>query len=150
VPDDVLRRVRDTGGIVMVTFVPSFLTEAARPWLSQLIAAEARLATSHPPDSPEFHRARDAWVAAHPCPPTGVSDVADHIEHIRTVAGVDHVGLGGDYDGVAALPDGLGGVDGYPALLRELAERGWRDADLAKLTWHNAVRVLRATEAVAG
>jgi membrane dipeptidase len=78
-----------------------------------------------------------------------VGDVADHIEHIRHVAGVDHVGLGSDFDGVAALPDGLQGVEGYPALLAELASRGWSNAELAKLTWHNAMRVLRATESVA-
>jgi membrane dipeptidase len=79
-----------------------------------------------------------------------VADVANHVEHIRQVAGVDHVGLGGDFDGVAATPDGLPGVDGYPALLAELAERGWSDAELGKLTWHNAVRVLRDTESAAG
>ncbi len=75
--------------------------------------------------------------------------MADHVEHIRDVAGVDHVGLGGDFDGVVATPDGLSGVDSYPVLLEELASRGWSDADLGKLTWHNAVRVLRDTEAAA-
>jgi membrane dipeptidase len=71
------------------------------------------------------------------------------VDHVRAVAGVDHVGLGGDYDGVIALPDGLEGVDGYPLLIEELADRGWSDPELAKLTWHNAVRVLRDTEAAA-
>jgi membrane dipeptidase len=149
VPDDVLVRVRDSGGIVMVTFVPPFLTERARPWLDLLATAEDRLGRNHPTDSPEWIAARDAWVADNPCPPTGVSDVADHIEHIRTVAGVRHVGLGADFDGVAALPEGLGGVDAYPTLLAELAGRGWTDPDLAGLTWHNALRVLRDTEAAA-
>ena len=82
-------------------------------------------------------------------PPCDVGDVTDHIEQIRHVAGVDHVGLGSDFDGVAAVPDGLEGVEGYPALLAELAARGWSDGELAKLTWHNALRVLRTTESVA-
>ena len=90
-----------------------------------------------------------AWLEANPRPPCGVADVANHVEHVRAVAGIDHVGLGGDFDGVAAMPDGLQGVDGYPVLLAELAQRGWSDAELAKLTWHNAVRVLRDTEAAA-
>jgi membrane dipeptidase len=76
--------------------------------------------------------------------------VADHVEHVRDVAGVDHVGLGGDFDGIMATPDGLTGVDAYPALLEELAGRGWSEAELSKLTWHNALRVLRATESAAG
>ena len=124
VPDDVLARVRDTGGVVMVTFVPGFLNEECRQWF----------ATS-PPIGPR--------------PPCGIGDVADHIEHIRAVAGVDHIGLGGDFDGTTEFPDGLDGVDRYPALLAELADRGWCAADLAKLTWHNTLRVLRATEQVA-
>jgi membrane dipeptidase len=80
-------------------------------------------------------------------PPCGVTDVADHVEHVRAVAGIDHVGLGGDFDGVPSTPTGLSGVDSYPNLLGELAERGWSDAELGKLTWHNALRVLRDTEA---
>lgn len=86
-----------------------------------------------------------AWIRAHPRPPCTVADVADHIEHIREVAGVDCVGLGGDFDGIAATPDGLADVAGYPNLLEELSRRGWTDADLAKLTWHNAMRVIRET-----
>jgi membrane dipeptidase len=88
-------------------------------------------------------------MAANPRPPCTIADIADHVEHIRDVAGVDHVGLGGDFDGVMALPDGMSGVDGYPALLEVLADRGWADGELAKLTWHNAIRVIRDTEAAA-
>ncbi len=135
VPDRILRRVRETGGVVMVTFVPGFLTEECRAWMGALLAEDAT--------------ARDAWLAANPRPPCGIADVADHVEHVREVAGVDHVGLGGDFDGVSATPDGLDGVDGYPALLAELAGRGWSDPELANLTWHNALRVLRDTEAAA-
>jgi membrane dipeptidase len=88
-------------------------------------------------------------MRAHPRPPCTVADVADHVEHVREVAGVDHVGLGGDFDGIAVVPDGLGDVSGYPALLAELGRRGWAGADLHKLAWGNALRVLRETEAVA-
>ncbi len=146
VPDDVLARVRDTGGIVMVTFVPGFLTEPCRAWQLRLGAELDRLAAGRLEYGPAWAAARAAWIAANPCPPCGVGDVADHIEHVRAVAGVDHVGLGGDFDGTPVVPTGLAGVDGYPALLAELAGRGWSDPELAKLTWQNALRVLRATE----
>ena len=101
------------------------------------------------PSPTGFHDAEQAWLSANPRPPCSVEDVAHHVEHIRDVAGIDHIGLGGDFDGVVATPDGLAGVDGYPVLLAELARRGWSDADLGKLTWHNALRVVRATEAAA-
>jgi membrane dipeptidase len=148
VPDDVLGRVRDSDGVVMVTFVPGFLTEACRAWLGEFMAAERRL-SAESGDGPQWYDARRTWVRDNPQPPCGVSDVADHIEHVRDVAGVDHVGIGGDFDGVVTTPDGLPDVARYPAVLAELARRGWSDADLAKLTWGNALRVLRATEAVA-
>jgi membrane dipeptidase len=142
VPDRILARVRDSGGIVMVTFVPGFLNEECRVWLAEL----ERVAEAYPDDEAAAREACQAWVKANPRPPCGVADVADHVEHIREVAGVDHVGLGGDFDGIVCTPDGLEGVQAYPALLAELADRGWSDADLAKLTWHNALRVLRDTE----
>ncbi|MEN3359411.1 MAG: rane dipeptidase [Mycobacteriales bacterium] len=147
VPDDVLARVRDSDGIVMVTFVPAFLTEPCRAWQQEMHAALDRQAAGMPEYGPQWLATRDAWTGANPRPPCTVADVADHIEHVRAVAGVDHVGLGGDFDGVPTVPTGLSGVDGYPALLAELAGRGWSDAELAKLTWRNALRVLRATEA---
>lgn len=147
VPDDVLARVRDTGGLVMVTFVPWFLTEEWRAFGIAFAEESERWQAVYPVDSEAYAQARDAWAGAHPRPPCGVSDVADHIEHIRDVAGVDAVGLGGDFDGTPVTPTGLGDVAGYPALLAELAGRGWSDAELAKLTWHNALRVLRDTEA---
>jgi len=149
VPDDVLGRVRDSNGIVMVTFVPGFLTEECRVWIDALLIESKSMAEHHGEASPEYRAAEAAWLRDNPRPPCTVADVADHVEHVRAVAGVDHVGLGGDYDGVVALPDGLEGVDGYPRLIEELATRGWSDADLARLTWHNAVRVLRDTEAAA-
>jgi membrane dipeptidase len=149
VPDDVLVRVRHSDGVVMVTFVPGFLNEECRVWMEALVGQERLISEQFEDDSPEWYDAQRAWLAAHPRPACGVADVADHIEHVREVAGVDHIGLGSDFDGTVATPDGLPGVDSYPALLAELADRGWSDADLAKLTWHNALRVIRATEAVA-
>jgi membrane dipeptidase len=149
VSDDVLIRVKASNGIVMVTFVPGFLTEECRVWIDALLVEEKRLAAELGDESTEYREGERLWLEANPRPPCDVSDVADHVEHIREVAGVDHIGLGGDFDGVIATPDGLSGVDGYPALLEELASRGWSDPELAKLTWHNAVRVLRDTEAAA-
>jgi len=149
VPDDVLNKVRDSDGIVMVTFVPGFLTEQCREWYGRMHAASDRVATEAGEYSPEWYAARAAWIRANPRPPCDERDVADHIEHVRAVAGIDHVGLGGDFDGTAAFPDGLSGVDGYPALFAELARRGWSSADIDKLAWHNALRVVRATESAA-
>ncbi len=121
VPDDVLVRLAANGGVVMVTFVPQFLSEAFSDW-----ADGAR---------------------TEPAPVVTISDVADHIEHARAVAGVEHIGLGGDFDGTDIFPEGLEGVDGYPALLTELAQRGWSASDLEALTGGNILRVLRATDA---
>jgi membrane dipeptidase len=149
VPDEVLLRVRASNGIVMVTFVPGFLNEDCREWIDSLMVEHRRLEAEYGADSTEYHDADRAWLSANPRPPCTVADVANHVEHMRDVAGVNHIGLGGDFDGVVATPDGLSGVDGYPVLLEELANRGWSDDDLAKLTWHNAVRVIRDTEAAA-
>lgn len=150
VPDDVLTRVRDTHGMVMVTFVPAFISQACREWWRSYVDYEKTvLYGQYTDDSPEWAAAAQAWIAEHPAPPCGVADVADHVEHVRDVAGIDHVGIGGDFDGVTTLPTGLQGVDSYPNLLAELSDRGWSDHELARLTWHNAVRVLRDTEAAA-
>jgi membrane dipeptidase len=143
VPDAILERVGDRNGIVMVAFVPGFLTDDCREWMAEQGAFEATI--DAPDDSPQWRNELAAWIRAHPRPPCTVANVADHIEHIRDVAGVDCVGLGGDFDGIAATPDGLTDVAGYPNLLEELSGRGWTDADLAKLTWHNAMRVIRET-----
>ncbi|MGH3734647.1 MAG: dipeptidase [Micromonosporaceae bacterium] len=149
VPDEVLKRVTDSDGIVMVTFVPGFLTEPCREWLEAGSEFEDRLVARYPKGGEEHQRGRAAWLAANPRPSCGVADVADHVDHVRQVAGVDHVGLGGDYDGILAPPSGMSDVAGYPALLEELAGRGWSDAELGKLTFGNALRVIEATEAAA-
>jgi membrane dipeptidase len=143
VPDDVLHRVRDTEGVVMVTFVPFFLTNTCREWGDELAHAEDTIAAEW--DTPDFLRERQAWIDANPCPPTSTRDVADHIEHVRDVAGLDAVGLGGDFDGTDLLPADLPDVSSYPALFAELTGRGWSEPELHKLAWENTMRVLRAT-----
>jgi membrane dipeptidase len=145
VPDDVLAQLPDNGGICMVTFVPAFVSPAVREW--QLgVEAEARAAGVDVRDL----AAMDAFVGPHlsAAPTATLADVVAHCQHVREVAGIDHIGLGGDYDGVDALPEGLEDVSGYPRLLAALAEQGWSDADLAKLGWQNISRVLAEAEVV--
>jgi len=149
VPDGVLRLLPEDGGVVMITFVPSFVAEDVRAWGAARAAEEARLKSLHPGSPTAVTEGVAAWVAANPPPRADIADVADHIDHVRRVAGIDHVGLGGDFDGVSALPDGLGGVDTYPALIAELYRRGWTDADVRKLLGENVLRVMRQVEAVA-
>lgn len=145
VPDDVLARVRDTEGVVMMTFVAGFLNEECRVWMDALMANDAELTQRYGVEGQERLDAELAWIEANKRPPCGLSDVADHIEYVRDVAGISSVGLGGDFDGMVEVPDGLPDVSAYPALLEELANRGWSESDLGKLTWHNAMRVMRAT-----
>jgi membrane dipeptidase len=153
VPDDVLRLVAANGGVVMVNFYPGYVSEARRRWDADRAAEQARY--NAPPfgglyiGQPERAQAALAeWERAHPKPVVGIGDVADHIEHIAKVAGADHVGLGSDFDGIPDGPAGLDSVDKYPALLAELARRGWSDADLAKLAGGNLLRVLAKAEEV--
>ncbi|HEV7229406.1 dipeptidase [Brevundimonas sp.] len=149
VPDSVLRLLPEDGGVVMITFVPSFVAEDVRAWGAARAAEDARLKSLNPGAPQAVTDGLAAWVAANPPPRADIADVADHIDHVRRVAGVDHVGLGGDFDGVSALPDGLGGVETYPALIAELYRRGWTDADVRKLLGENVLRVMRQVEAVA-
>lgn len=149
VPDDVLQMLPANGGVVMVNFYPAFVSEPYRLWNADLAAAEAQAKALNPGDPDRAKAALDAWKAAHPAPKATLAQVADHIEHVRKTAGVDHVGLGSDFDGIPATPEGLSGVDTYPALLEELARRGWTTQDLAKLAGGNVLRVMRAAEAVA-
>ena len=149
VPDDVLPLVAKNGGVVMVNFYPAFISEAFRLWNAERVGAEARAKALNPGDPDRAKAAFEDWRRANPAPTTSIKDVADHIDHIRKVAGVDHVGIGSDFDGVPALPDGLGGVETYPALLAELLRRGWTAKDLKKLAGENTLRVMRTAEAVA-
>ncbi|MEU3793456.1 dipeptidase [Streptomyces fructofermentans] len=149
VPDDVLERLPANGGVAMVTFVPKFVLQAAVDWT---VAADENMREHgfhHLDTTAEAMKVHRAFEEATPRPVATVATVADHLDHVREVAGVDHIGIGGDYDGTAFTPDGLGDVSCYPNLVAELLDRGWSRADLAKLTWQNAVRVLGAAEDVA-
>lgn len=149
VPDDVLEQLPRNGGVAMATFVPQFILPAAAEWI---VGANENMKAHglHPLDqSAEAQAVQEAYAADHPRPVADIGTVADHLDHMREVAGVDHLGLGGDYDGVAHLPEGLGDVSGYPRLFAELLRRGWSEDDLAKLAWRNAVRVLRDAGSVA-
>jgi membrane dipeptidase len=149
VPDDVLRMLSGNGGVVMVTFVPSFLSEEVRAWNAEKDAAEARLKALHPEDPDRVKSELEAWTKEHPSPKATLAQAADHIEHVRQLAGIDHVGIGSDFDGITATPTGLEGVDTYPVLLAELLRRGWSDEEIKKLAGLNVLRVLREAETVA-
>ncbi|OIJ63806.1 dipeptidase [Streptomyces mangrovisoli] len=149
IPDDVLARLSANGGVAMVTFVPKFVLQAAVDWT---VAADENMRAHgfhHLDTTADAMKVHEAFQESHPRPVATAATVADHLDHMREVAGVDHLGIGGDYDGTAFTPDGLDDVSGYPNLLAELLRRGWSRSDLAKLTWQNSVRVLGAAEDVA-
>jgi len=148
VPDSILARVPKNGGVVMVPFVTSFVSAAVKADDDALDAEAAAARKRHPSDSAAARRDVDAWRAAHPRPRATRGDVADHIEHVRKIAGVDHVGIGSDFDGITDNVEGLEDVAKFPALFAELARRGWTDADLAKLASGNVLRVLKQAEQV--
>lgn len=148
VPDDVLAAMAAGGGLCMVALVPEFLSQATADWRVEAFAAAERDGVQGT-DYPAFRAWGDEYARRHPKPDATVDDVVRHIEHVREVAGVDHVGIGGDYDGTDVMPVGLEDVSCYPRLLTALAEHGWSDGDLAKVAHGNAIRVLRDAEAVA-
>ncbi|GAA2840445.1 dipeptidase [Kitasatospora sp. CM 4170] len=149
VPDDVLAALAGNGGVAMATFVPKFILPAAIEWTAAADENMRAHGFDHLDTTPAAMACQRAFEVANPRPVATPATVADHLDHMREVAGVDHIGIGGDFDGTAFLPAGLDSVAGYPNLIAELLGRGWSEADLAKLTWHNAVRVLRDAEAVA-
>ncbi|HJP66577.1 MAG TPA: dipeptidase [Actinomycetota bacterium] len=149
VPDDVVERARDSGGVIMVSFVPGFLTpEGAASFWAGLTELK-RLRAAHPGDRAAVEAGFKAWEEANPGPPATLSHVADHIDHLRDLAGVDHVGIGGDLDGTDRVAEGLDDVSRYPALFAELLSRGYTEDDLAKISRGNILRVMRQAEAVA-
>jgi membrane dipeptidase len=149
VPDEVLRLLPANGGVVMVNFYPVFLAADVREWAVRRSMEETRLKAYHPYSAKAVEDGLKRWEAANPRPPTPVATVADHIEHIARIAGHDHVGIGGDLDGVPYTAVGLESVAGYPLLFAELIRRGWSDANLAKLAGGNILRAMRRAEAVA-
>jgi len=149
VPDDVLSRLSTNGGVCMVTFVPPFVSADCKAWDDAVLAQMAAEGLDR--RDWEQHMAVAARLSATSAPPVAtVRDVADHVEHVRAVAGIDHVGLGGDFDGCDPMPAGLTDVSCYPNLIGELIERGWSRAELAALTRGNILRVMRDVEAVVG
>jgi membrane dipeptidase len=148
VPDDVLRRVKDNGGVVMVNFFSGFITpEGARA--SRDVFAEYRKMREKYPNEADRKAAWQAYRKEHPLPTGSVHHVVDHVEHVIKVAGIDHVGLGSDYDGITTTPAQLGDVSCYPYVTQELLNRGYKKEDIHKVLGLNALRVLREAEKVA-
>ncbi len=154
VPDDVLARLPVNGGLCMINFVPGFVSQRCRDWARELTAEmERRGLDAHGwldaqawEDRKEFRR---EWAQAHPEPAATLADVVEHAEHVREIAGIDHIGVGSDFDGVGSLPVGLEDVSRYPALIAALLERGWSEQDCGKLACGNLLRVLSDAEAAA-
>lgn len=149
VPDSVLRRMAENGGVVMVVALPGYVSEEVRQWYARRQAEEARLSTLWQGQPDKAEAALGEWERANPEPKATISDMVDHIDHIRKVAGIDHIGIGGDYDGMDTGPVGMEDVSGYPALFVELARRGYSQEDLEKISMRNVLRAMRAAEAVA-
>jgi membrane dipeptidase len=149
VPDAVLARLPANGGVCMITFVPAFVSPACRAWELDFIAEVERQGLDHR-NWAGLKDVRQEFQARNPQPKASLQDVVEHAEHAREVAGIDHIGIGGDYDGVDRLPEGLEDVSCYPALVAALLDRGWSEQDCGKLTYGNLVRVLKDAEAAAG
>ena len=147
VPDDVLAALTGNGGVCMVTFVPEFVSPETAVWRAEAAAAATEVGVDAK-DWVAFGRFTATWSREHPKPDATIEQVAAHVDHVREVAGIDHVGIGGDYDGTDTFPVGLEDVSGYPRLVAALMDRGWSSADLAKLVRGNTLRVLRDVEAV--
>ena len=148
VPDNVLQMLPKNGGVVMVTFVPGFLSPKVTAWGKLQTAEENRLKQQFPTDAAAVKNGLAEWTKSNPAPRATVADVADHIDHIRKVAGIDHIGLGGDFDGITSVPEGLEDVSEYPALTAELLRRGYKDDDVKKILGLNILRVMRGAEKV--
>jgi membrane dipeptidase len=149
VPDDVIELVGRTDGVICVTFVPWFLTAEGGVANAAEWAETERVRATHPGDPDAVRAAMDRYDEEQPVPDSSVADVADHVDHIRRIAGIDHIGVGSDFDGSPGMPEGLEDVSRYPALFAELAGRGYGDDELAKIAGRNVLRVMREAERVA-
>jgi membrane dipeptidase len=149
VPDAILRQLPRNGGVVMVSFVPGFTTPEAAAWDAAQEAEAARLERLTPKNEDAVKAGVAAWTAAHPRPKVTVAQVADHVDHVRRVAGIDHVAYGSDFDGISSTPDGLEDVSKFPALTAELLRRGYTELEVKKVLGLNLLRVMRAAEAAA-
>jgi membrane dipeptidase len=149
VPDSIIARLPKNGGVLMVTFVPGFLSQKVADYSVLRRAKMVQLQSQFGRDTAGYNRELGAWEREHPAVRATIADVADHIDHVRKVAGVNHVGIGSDFDGVDDLPVGLEDVSTYPALFAELSRRGWSEADLRKLAGENVLRAMAEAEKVA-
>jgi len=149
VPDDILRRLPQNGGVVMVTFVPGFVSQEVADYGARETAERQRLEGQYAGDAAAVERGLTTWRQTNPAPRASLLQVADHIDHIKQVAGIDHIGLGGDFDGISSVVVGLEDVSTYPLLLNELMSRGYSDDDIRKIAYRNILRVLRQADAVA-
>jgi len=148
VPDSVLRLLPKNGGVVMVTFVPGFLSPAVAAWNKLQDAERDRLKKQFPTDAGAVTRGVDEWTTAHPAPRATLAEAANHIDHIRKVAGIDHIGLGSDFDGITQVPQGLEDVSKFPSLIAELLRRGYKDDEIRKIVGQSILRVMRDVEKV--
>jgi membrane dipeptidase len=148
VPDDVLERLPDNGGVVMVTFVPSFVSSEVKEHDDRRDSERDRVEAQPGASRASTEAALSAWDQQHPAPRATLQQIADHIDHIRNVAGIDHIGIGSDFDGISAVPEGLEDVSKFPALTRELLNRGYLPDDVAKVLGLNVLRAMRAAERV--
>lgn len=149
VPDNILTTLSKNGGVVMVTFVPGFLSPRVAAWGKLQTEEENRLKQQFPTDAEAVKLGLEGWTKGIPAPRATIADAADHIDHIRKMAGIDHIGLGGDFDGITSVPDGLEDVSKYPSLTAELLRRGYKDDDVKKILGLNILRVMREVEKVA-
>jgi membrane dipeptidase len=149
VPDDVLTMLKQNGGIVMINFYSGFVEPTAAQQMRGMFDVQRRFREQHPNDPQAAQRAYDAWRRANPVPRGTTATLADHIDHVRRVAGIDHVGLGSDYDGVTSLPAGMEDVSRFPNLTAELLRRGYSEDDVRKVLGGNIIRVMRQAEEVA-
>lgn len=148
VPDNVLQMLPKNGGIVMITFVPGFISQAVADYNTRLTDAQQSARSQFPNNDAYVTTAMERWRADNPEPRATLAQVADHIDHVRKMAGIDHIGLGGDFDGITSLVQGLEDVSTYPALTTELLRRGYTDQDIKKILGQNILRVMRAAEQV--
>lgn len=148
VPDNILQMLPTNGGVIMVTFVPGFASPKVNAWNKLQTAEQDRLKAAFPSDAAAARAGVDKWTAANPAPRATISDVADHVDHIRKIAGIDHIGIGGDFDGITQTVQDLDNVSTYPRLTAELLRRGYSDADIKKILGQNILRIMRAAEKV--
>jgi len=149
VPDAILRQLPKNGGVVMVSFVPGFTTPEASAWDTAQEAERARLEKLAPKDEAAMKAGMSAWLAGHPRPKVTIAQVADHVDHVRKMAGIDHVAYGSDFDGISSTPAGLEDVSKFPALTAELLRRGYTELEVKKVLGMNLLRVMRAAETAA-